>query len=251
MDLHDVYTEMVRLRERCAIELERLDAALAVLEDLFNSPADEQGREHPGESHDASDKAPAVPIAPVVDGASLLASPSRVRRSSHNAVAREVKAQAVALAREQGTPAAAAKYGFSSPAINHWRRQDGELRTTSGRPRTREGNKSGNKITPKVTSSLPVLPPSVSVKKPEAPSNIDPYPSVRRVPAKGNNVTGFSHKPEGSSILSDAKKLEIVDYSIAHGVKAAADHFAVAQDHITDWRADIRKLEAKVRGQSA
>jgi hypothetical protein len=34
-------------------------------------------------------------------------------------------------------------------------------------------------------------------------------------------------------------------------VKAAADHFAVAQDHITDWRADIRKLEAKVRGQSA
>jgi hypothetical protein len=229
MDLHDVYTEMVRLRERCAIELERLDAALAVLEDLFNSPADEQGREHPGGNHDASDKVPAVPIAPVVDGASLLASPARVRHGgAHNAIEPADKTMAVAYAREHGTEAAVRHFGFGQSTIDRWRRQDGEHRE-SGKPR-----------------KIPV--PSPKAEKPE--SNIDPHPSVRRVPAKGNNVTGFSH-PKGQSILSDEAKLKIVDYSIAHGVKAAADHFAVAQDHITDWRADIRKLEAKVRGQSA
>jgi len=47
-----------------------------------------------------------------------------------------------------------------------------------------------------------------------------------------------------ASVLSHAEQLAIVQYSDEHGVKAAADHFAVARNRVYDWRLDRRKLEA-------
>ena len=47
-----------------------------------------------------------------------------------------------------------------------------------------------------------------------------------------------------ASVLSRAEQLAIVQYSDEHGVKAAADHFAVSQDRVCDWRLYRRKLEA-------
>ena len=49
-----------------------------------------------------------------------------------------------------------------------------------------------------------------------------------------------------ASVLSHAEQLAIVQYSDEHGVKAAADHFAVAQNRVYDWRLDRRKLEAAI-----
>jgi hypothetical protein len=37
-----------------------------------------------------------------------------------------------------------------------------------------------------------------------------------------------------ASVLSHAEQLAIVQYSDEHGVKAAADHFAVSQDRVYD-----------------
>jgi len=47
-----------------------------------------------------------------------------------------------------------------------------------------------------------------------------------------------------ASVLSHAEQLAIVRYSDEHGVKAAADYFAVSQDRVYDWRLDRHKLEA-------
>ena len=47
-----------------------------------------------------------------------------------------------------------------------------------------------------------------------------------------------------ASVLSHAEHIAIVLYSDEHGVKAAADHFAVAQNRVYDWRSDRHKLEA-------
>jgi hypothetical protein len=41
-----------------------------------------------------------------------------------------------------------------------------------------------------------------------------------------------------ASVLSHAEQLAIVQYSDEHGVKAAADHFAVSQHRVYDWRSD-------------
>ena len=46
------------------------------------------------------------------------------------------------------------------------------------------------------------------------------------------------------SVLSHAEQFAIVQYSDEHGVKAAANHFAVSQNRVYDWRLDRRKLEA-------
>ncbi len=45
-------------------------------------------------------------------------------------------------------------------------------------------------------------------------------------------------------MLSHAEQLSIVQYSDEHGVKAAADYFAVSQHRVYDWRSDRHKLEA-------
>ncbi|MGA3354688.1 MAG: hypothetical protein ABSD85_16135 [Acidimicrobiales bacterium] len=47
-----------------------------------------------------------------------------------------------------------------------------------------------------------------------------------------------------TSVLSHAEHLAIVEYSDEHGVKAAADYFAVSQDRVYDWRSDRRRREA-------
>ncbi|MGO9582219.1 MAG: hypothetical protein ACLP36_05365 [Acidimicrobiales bacterium] len=47
-----------------------------------------------------------------------------------------------------------------------------------------------------------------------------------------------------TSVLSQAEQLAIVQYSDEHGVKAAADHFAVSQERVYDWRSDRRQREA-------
>ena len=48
-----------------------------------------------------------------------------------------------------------------------------------------------------------------------------------------------------ASVISHAEQLAIVEYSDEHGVKAAADHFAVSQDRVCDWRSDRRRQEAE------
>jgi hypothetical protein len=48
-----------------------------------------------------------------------------------------------------------------------------------------------------------------------------------------------------ASVISPAQQLAIVQYSDEHGVKAAADHFAVSQDRVCDWRSDRRRGEPK------
>ena len=47
-----------------------------------------------------------------------------------------------------------------------------------------------------------------------------------------------------ASVLSQAEQLAIVQYSDEHGVKAAADHFAVSQNRVCDWRSDRLRREA-------
>ena len=47
-----------------------------------------------------------------------------------------------------------------------------------------------------------------------------------------------------ASVLSHAEQLAIVQYSDEHGVKAAADYFAVSQERVYDWRSDRRQREA-------
>ncbi len=47
-----------------------------------------------------------------------------------------------------------------------------------------------------------------------------------------------------ASVLSPAEQLAIVLYSDEHGVKAAADHFAVSQDRVCDWRSDRLRRKA-------
>jgi hypothetical protein len=47
-----------------------------------------------------------------------------------------------------------------------------------------------------------------------------------------------------ASVISPAERLAIVRYSDEHGVKAAADHFAVSQDRVCDWRSERRWREA-------
>jgi hypothetical protein len=47
-----------------------------------------------------------------------------------------------------------------------------------------------------------------------------------------------------ASVISPAEQLAIAQYSDEHGVKAAADHFAVSQDRVCDWRSDRRRREA-------
>ena len=47
-----------------------------------------------------------------------------------------------------------------------------------------------------------------------------------------------------TSVLSPAEQFAIVQYSDLHGVKAAADYFAVSQDRVYDWRSDRRRREA-------
>ncbi|MGA2530999.1 MAG: hypothetical protein ABSG36_17805 [Acidimicrobiales bacterium] len=47
-----------------------------------------------------------------------------------------------------------------------------------------------------------------------------------------------------ASVISHAEQLAIVVYSDEHGVKAAADYFAVSQQRVCDWRSDRRRDEA-------
>jgi acetyl-CoA carboxylase alpha subunit len=47
-----------------------------------------------------------------------------------------------------------------------------------------------------------------------------------------------------TSVISPAEQLAIVQYSDEHGVKAAANHFAVSQERVCDWRSDRRRREA-------
>ncbi len=47
-----------------------------------------------------------------------------------------------------------------------------------------------------------------------------------------------------ASVISPAEQLAIVRYSDEHGVKAAADHFAVSQNRVCDWRSDRLRREA-------
>jgi hypothetical protein len=46
-----------------------------------------------------------------------------------------------------------------------------------------------------------------------------------------------------ASVISHAEQLAIVRYSDEHGVKAAADYFAVSQHRVCDWRSDRRRDE--------
>ena len=52
-----------------------------------------------------------------------------------------------------------------------------------------------------------------------------------------------------ASVISHAEQLAIVQYSDEHGVKAAADYFAVSQDRVCDWRSDRRREEAVTRAE--
>ena len=47
-----------------------------------------------------------------------------------------------------------------------------------------------------------------------------------------------------ASVISPAEQLSIVKYSDEHGVKAAADYFAVSQNRVCDWRSDRLRREA-------
>jgi hypothetical protein len=47
-----------------------------------------------------------------------------------------------------------------------------------------------------------------------------------------------------ASVISPVEQLAIVQYSDEHGVKGAADYFAVSQDRVCDWRSDRRHREA-------
>jgi hypothetical protein len=47
-----------------------------------------------------------------------------------------------------------------------------------------------------------------------------------------------------ASVISPAEQLAIVKYSDEHGVKAAADYFAVSQNRVCDWRSDRVRREA-------
>jgi hypothetical protein len=47
-----------------------------------------------------------------------------------------------------------------------------------------------------------------------------------------------------ASVVTRAEQLAIAEYSDEHGVKAAADHFAVSQDRVYDWRSDRRQQQA-------
>jgi hypothetical protein len=47
-----------------------------------------------------------------------------------------------------------------------------------------------------------------------------------------------------ASVITHAEQLAIVRYSDEHGVKAAADYFAVSQHRVCDWRSDRRREEA-------
>jgi len=47
-----------------------------------------------------------------------------------------------------------------------------------------------------------------------------------------------------ASVISLAEQLSIVKYSDEHGVKAAADYFAVSQDRVCDWRSERLRREA-------
>jgi hypothetical protein len=47
-----------------------------------------------------------------------------------------------------------------------------------------------------------------------------------------------------ASVISPSEQLAIVQYSDEHGVKAAADHFAVSQGRVCDWRSDRLRREA-------
>ena len=47
-----------------------------------------------------------------------------------------------------------------------------------------------------------------------------------------------------ASVISPAEQLSIVKYSDEHGVKAAADYFAVSQDRVCDWRSERLRREA-------
>jgi hypothetical protein len=52
-----------------------------------------------------------------------------------------------------------------------------------------------------------------------------------------------------ASVISHDEQLAIVRYSYEHGVKAAADYFAVSQDRVCDWRSDRRWEEAVRRAE--
>ena len=47
-----------------------------------------------------------------------------------------------------------------------------------------------------------------------------------------------------ASVISPAEQLAIVLYADEYGVKAAADHFAVSQNRVCDWRSERRRGEA-------
>ena len=47
-----------------------------------------------------------------------------------------------------------------------------------------------------------------------------------------------------ASVISPAEQLAIVKYLDEHGVKAAADYFAVSQDRVCDWRSERLRREA-------
>ena len=47
-----------------------------------------------------------------------------------------------------------------------------------------------------------------------------------------------------TSVISLVEQLAIVQYSDEYGVKAAADHFAVSQNRVCDWRSDRLRREA-------
>jgi hypothetical protein len=51
-----------------------------------------------------------------------------------------------------------------------------------------------------------------------------------------------------ASVITHAEQLAIVQYSDEHGVKAAADYFAVSQQRVCDWRSDRRREEAATSG---
>jgi transposase-like protein len=179
------------------------------------------------------------------------ASPERVpvkKASSHNAVSPEDKAEVIAWAQEHGTEQASRKFGFAVSTVTRWRREAGEVRVPPHGPPPTKKNAPGSK--PPLSLRVP------TVEKAEVPlpaidrhpsSNIDPHPTLPSEPVRTGHIAGFSPK-SGNSILTDAEKLRIVDYSLAHGVKEAADYFAVGQDRILEWRGNVRKLEATVRG---
>ncbi len=49
-------------------------------------------------------------------------------------------------------------------------------------------------------------------------------------------------------MLSQAEQRAIVEYADEHGVKAAANYFAVSQDRVYDWRSDRGRVVAPKSG---